>query len=126
MGLIKLDPHKQEWPPKNLRGCLWNNGLHTKPAVDADAITHYHPARPKTNRTKLLKLMKTEKKCRPIQRWKLTGSYQCEWYPPSLGTLRQQLSSNTDPVCSQKIPTPPRNFLFPLDFSCCRSVPGLK
>merc|ERR1712203_42829 len=23
-------PHKQEWPPKNLRGCLWNNGLHAK------------------------------------------------------------------------------------------------
>merc|ERR1712027_72085 len=49
----QIRPHKQEWPPKNLRGCLWNNGLHTKPAVDADAITHYHQARPKTNRTKL-------------------------------------------------------------------------
>ena len=35
-----------------------------------------------------------------------TGSYQREWYPPSLGTLRRQLSSNADPVCCQKIPPP--------------------
>merc|ERR1711876_173306 len=25
-----FNPDKQEWPPKNLRGCLWNNGLHAK------------------------------------------------------------------------------------------------
>ena len=56
----------------------------------------------------------------------LTDSYVYKWHPLSPGTLRRQLSSNADPICSQKIPTPLRNFLFPLDFSCRWSVPGLK